>query len=210
VNLTVLRKGQELKLTARLQKKEDKPGHGGLGYEFNFDGFDGMDAMKDMHLPDMAAMREVVDRARAEAKKAGEQAREAARRLRVVTTDDGTVKATHVDLGKAQIVYSDDQGELRIETVEGKRVLTAKDKAGKLLFKGPIETEQERTQVPAEVRKRYENLERQDLPPLPPNEDLAPRTPGPDESAHLRDVKLEQAHFTPSGRTGWARSTMLL
>ena len=66
----------------------------------------------------------------------------------MITTDDGTVKATHVDLGKAQIVYSDEKGEMRLETVAGKRVLTAKDPAGKLIFQGPIETEAERAASP--------------------------------------------------------------
>lgn len=210
VELTVLRKGKEMKLPVRLQQKEDKPGKNGFGYEWNFDGMEGLDALKDMHIPDMSAMREVVSQARKNAARAGQQAREAARKLRVITTDDGTVKATHVDMGKAQIVFSDDKGELRLETVTGKRVLTAKDPAGKLIFQGPIETEQERSRVPEEVRKRYELLEHQDLPPIPPNEDLAPRAPGSDESAHLRDLRVEQARFAPSPRSGWVRSTMLL
>ncbi|MEP6822237.1 MAG: hypothetical protein ABI946_07805, partial [Chthoniobacterales bacterium] len=147
---------------------------------------------------------------RKDAARAGEQAREAARKLRVITTDDGTVKATHVDMGKAQIVYSDEKGELRLETVSGKRVLTAKDPAGKLIFQGPIETEAERARVPEEVRKRYENLEHQELPPIPPNEDLAPVAPGADESAHLRNLQMDQEMLTPVPRTGWARSTILL
>lgn len=210
INLTVLRQGKEIKLSARLQQKQDKPGRGGFGYEWNFDGFDGLDNLKDMHIPDMSAVREVVTRARQEAQRAGDQAREAARKLRVVTSDDGTVKATHVDIGKAQIVYSDDQGELRLETTAGKRVLTAKDASGKLLFQGPIETDEERARVPVEVRKRYENLEHQDLPPIPPNEDLAPRAPHPNESAHLRNGRSEQAALVPTPRSGWMRDTVLL
>ncbi len=209
VTLTILRQGKEMKLTAHLQQKQAKSGRGEVGYEWNFD-MDGMDGMKNMRMPDMSAMREVATRARQEAERAGEQAREVARKLRVVTTDNGTVKATHVDLGKAQIVYSDEKGELRLETVAGKRVLIAKDPAGKLLFQGPIETDQERSRVPEEVRKRYEKLEHQDLPAIPPNEDIAPRAPGPDESAHLRNVKMEQALLGPTERTGWVRSTILL
>ena len=213
VNLTVLRKGQEMKLTAKLQQKQERSDHGPVGYEWNFDGMDGMkdlEGMKDFHMPDMSAVREAVSRAKKEALRAGDEAREAARKLRIVTTDDGTLKSTHVDLGKAQIVFSDEKGELRLESVDGKKMLTAKDAAGKVLFQGPIDTEEERAKVPAEVRKRYDNLEHQDLPPIPPNEELAPRPPGPGESARLRDACLEQAALVPNHRTGWVRSTLLL
>lgn len=225
VELTVLRKGKEMKLPVRLQQKQDKSDKNEFGYEWNFDGMeDRMAALKNMHIPDMSAVREVVKRAREDAARgrddaargredaarAREQAREAARNLRVITTDDGTVKATHVDIGKAQIVYSDDKGELRLETVAGKRVLTAKDAAGKQIFQGPIDTDAERAAVPEEVRKRYENLEHQDLPAIPPNEDLAPRGPGTDESAHLRNPGMERAMLQCTPRTGWTRNTIML
>ncbi len=213
VNLTVLRKGQEMKLTAKLQQKQEKSDRGPVGYEWNFDGMDGMkdfEGLKDFHMPDMSAVREAVSRAKKEALRAGDEAREAARKLRIVTTDDGTVKSTHVDLGKAQIVFSDEKGELRLETVDGKKMLTAKDPTGKILFQGPIDTKEERAKVPAEVRQRYDDLEHQDLPPIPPNEELAPRPPGPGESAHLRAAQFEQAALAPNHRTGWVRSTLLL
>ncbi|MGH8163861.1 MAG: PDZ domain-containing protein, partial [Rhodanobacteraceae bacterium] len=97
VNLTVLRKGQELKLTAKLQQHKEKAGHDSVGYEWNFDGMDRMneqlDRLKDFHMPDMSAVREAAARAKREALRAGDEARRAARRLRIVTTDDGTVKA---------------------------------------------------------------------------------------------------------------------
>jgi serine protease Do len=216
VNLTILRKGQEMKLTAKLKQKQARSGHGPMGYEWNFDGFDQLDGlkdldkMKDFHIPDMSAVRESVARAKREALRAGDEARAAARRLRIVTTDDGTVKASHIDLGKAQIVWSDDKGELRLETVDGKKMLTAKDASGKVLFRGPIDTEAERAKVPEEVRKRYDILEHQDLPPIPPNEELNPMPPGANESAHLRNVDVERAALPANQRTGWVRDTFLL
>ncbi len=219
VNLTIVRKGQEMKLTAKLQQKQTKAGHGPMGYEWNFDGPDGfdqlngmkdLDKMKDFHMPDMSAVREAVARAKREALRAGDEARAAARKLRIVTTDDGTVKATHIDLGKAQIVFSDDKGELRLETVDGKKMLTAKDATGKVLFRGPIDSDADRAKVPAEVRKRYDNLENQDLPPIPPNEELKPAAPGSNESAHLRPADMERPNIAPNQRTGWVRDTLLL
>ncbi|HZR79324.1 MAG TPA: hypothetical protein VFA58_08945, partial [Chthoniobacterales bacterium] len=65
---------------------------------------------------------------------------------------------------KAQIVYSDDKGELRVEKIDGKKVLTAKDPKGLLQFSGPVETKEELDKVPAEIRQRYDKLQNNDLP----------------------------------------------
>ncbi len=96
-------------------------------------------------------------------KKASEEAR-AAREVRVTSQDNGSMKTTRIDLGKAQIVYNDAQGEMKIETVDNKKVLTAKDPQGRLLFSGPVSTKEELDKVPAEVRQRYDKLEQKDLP----------------------------------------------
>ncbi len=203
INLTILRKGQEMKLTSRLQQKQARSGHDAVGYEWNFDG------LEDFQMPDMATVREAMARAKKEVLRAGDQAREAARKLRVVTSDDGTVKTSHVDLGQAQIVFSDEKGELRLERVDGKKVLTAKDAAGKLLYQGAVDSEADLAKLPPEVRQRYESLRHQDLPPIPPHE-LAPRPPGPDQSARLDPAAAEQATLPLSAHPGWRRSTMLL
>ena len=89
-------------------------------------------------------------------------------------------------------------------------MLTAKDPKGKVLFNGPVDTKEERDKVPAKVRQRFENLEKQDLPPVPPEPDIAPRAPEPEESVHLRNEKTERACFSPNNRTGWVRSTVML
>ena len=69
-----------------------------------------------------------------------------------------------IDIGKAQIVYADDKGELRVEKIDGKKVLTAKDPKGLLQFSGPVETKEDLDKVPPEVRQRYEKLQNNDLP----------------------------------------------
>ena len=74
------------------------------------------------------------------------------------------MSTTKIDLGKAQIVYSDDKGELRVERIDGKKVLTAKDPKGLLQFSGPVETKEDLDKVPADVRARYEKLQNNDLP----------------------------------------------
>ncbi|MGB8340186.1 MAG: PDZ domain-containing protein [Chthoniobacterales bacterium] len=210
VSLTLLRKGQEVKVTVKLAKHDVPSGHGPFGFEkeWNFDDLDKMNF--DFQMPDMTAVREAVQRAKAEAMRAGDEARQAARRLRIVTTDDETTKSTRVDLGKATITFSDDQGELKLERVNGKKMLTARDAQGKELFKGPIDTEEERAKIPANVRERFEKLEKQELPEIPPAPE-APRAPDDGgESAHLQDPRFERATFSPNDRTGWRRSTFRL
>jgi serine protease Do len=108
-------------------------------------------------------MRDQAQRVRDEARRARDEARRAAG-INITRSQDGGLSTTKIDIGKAQIVYSDDKGELRVEKVDGKKVLTAKDPQGLLLFSGPVETKQELDKVPAEVRQRYEKLQTTDLP----------------------------------------------
>ena len=83
--------------------------------------------------------------------------------------DKGTMKSTTIDLGKATIVFTDEKGEMKLETVDGKKILTAKDPQGKLLFSGPVDTKEDLDKVPAPVRERYDQLEHKDLPKVVPN-----------------------------------------
>lgn len=108
--------------------------------------------------------REEAQRAREQAKREREEARRSTREMRLFSQDNGTMKSTTIDLGKATIVFNDDKGELKLETVAGKKILTAKDQQGRLLFSGPVEIKEELDKVPAEVRQRYDKLEQKDLP----------------------------------------------
>src|SRR6059058_5587017 len=116
-------------------------------------------------------IRGAVMKAHEAARRAREDARRAAREIRILSKDNGTLKATRIDLGKAQIVFSDDKGEMKLENVDGKKILTAKDPQGKLLFSGPVETEEDLAKVPAEVRERYERLQQSDLRAVAPRQD---------------------------------------
>src|SRR5256885_2571160 len=111
-------------------------------------------------------VRDQAQRIRDQAQRARDEAIRASGSGNVTITrdQDGGLKTTKIDIGKAQIVYSDDKGELRVEKVDGKKVLTAKDPQGLLLFSGPVETKEELDKVPAEVRQRYEKLQQNDLP----------------------------------------------
>jgi hypothetical protein len=207
VTLTILRKGQETKITVKLAKKEvpsrndyfgpDKDRHRhdkdfGM-FDFDFGNMKDLGELKDLGpaIRDVVAdaRREAMEaskearreakeaskearrealresgEARREALRATEEARRAARQFHVFSTDNGAVKSTKIDLGKAQITVTDPHGELRIEKVNGKKMLTAKDPQGRLLFSGPVDTKEELDKVPADVRQRYDKLEQKDLP----------------------------------------------
>lgn len=184
MTLTVLRKGQEQKLTAKLAKKEVPqrrgafPG-GNRDWHWDFDATGDMkEQMQDLkeqlkeQLGDQRGIiHDAVTQAHEAARRARDDARRAADQLRIFFEDDGAVKASKIDLGNAQIVFSDDKGELKLANVDGKKLLTVKDPQGKLVFSGPVETKEDLDKMPADVRERYKRLEQNDLPTVAPRSD---------------------------------------
>src|SRR5262245_29406131 len=184
VTLTILRKGQEQKFTAKLARKE-VPQRRSVFPGGNHDGhwdFDPTGEMKEQ-MQDLkeqlkeqlgnqrGIVREAVTQAHEAARRARDDARRAADQLRIFFEDDGGVKASKIDLGKAQIVFSDDKGEIKLANVDGKKLLTVKDPQGKLLFSGPGVTEEHIDKLPADVRERYSRLVQCDLPTGAPRSD---------------------------------------
>jgi hypothetical protein len=182
VTLTILRKGQEQKITVKLSKKEMPQRHSfmpGENHDWDFDETgdvgEQMQEMKEQLQEQLGAQRGVIRgavmKAHEAARRARDDARRAAREIRILSKDNGAIKATKIDLGKAQIVFSDGKGEMKLENVNGKKLLTAKDPQGKLLFSGPVETKEDLDKVPADVRERYETLQQNDLPAVGPQAD---------------------------------------
>jgi hypothetical protein len=182
VTLTILRKGQEQKITVKLSKKEMPQRHSfmpGGNHDWDFDETgdvgEQMQEMKQQLQEQLGAQRGIIRgaviQAHEAAKRAREDARRAAREIRILSKDNGAIKATKIDLGKAQIVFCDARGEMKLENVNGKKLLTAKDPQGKLLFSGVVETKEDLDKVPADVRERYETLQQNDLPAVAPRGD---------------------------------------
>jgi hypothetical protein len=181
VTLTVLRKGQEQKLTVKLAKKEVSQRHGGFpggNHDWHWD-FDATGDVKEQmqelkeqlkeQLGDQRGIiRDAVTQAHEAARRARDDARRAADQLRIFFEDDGEVKASKIDLGEAQVVFADDKGELKLANVDGRKLLTVKDPQGKLLFSGPAETKEDLDKMPADVRERYKVLEQSHLPTVNP------------------------------------------
>ena len=161
-------------------------------------------------------VREEAQRAREQALRVADQMRERVREqveqhvgkgnIEVTRTSDNGLQTTRIDVGKAQIVFSDDKGELRIENVGGKKVLTAKDPQGRLLFSGPVETKEDLDKVPADVRQRYDNLQQKDLPSVISSRDEnqdnnaneeSDADDGDDDDDDDSSATMEQASFCP-------------
>lgn len=58
----------------------------------------------------------------------------------------------------ASITMMDGQGSVTMKTIDGKKEVIVKDKAGKVEFEGPYQTEQDKAAVPDGVRERLERL----------------------------------------------------
>ena len=181
VTLTVLRKGQEQKIPVKLTKKEVHEHDSWLprhrhGRDWNFNDLgdlgDQMRALKE-RLGDAQhdVIRDAVMTAHEAARRARDDARRAMDEVRIFSSDGGALKSTKIDIGKAQIVFSDDKGEMKLETVDGKKLLTANDPQGKLLFSGPVETREDVDKLPPEIRQRYEKLQQNHLPGVTPRVD---------------------------------------
>ena len=252
VTLTVLRKGAETKLTARLGKREvtQRRGHGfdrhwrsgganvlDLGPDLEklteelgqmqFNGVDAQRIREDAQRTQREAARvareagrearEASRDARERAREVAREARERAREFRFDRRNDGSLKTTRIDMGKAQIVYHDDKGELKIENVAGKRVLTAKDPQGRTVFSGPVETKEELDKLPAEVRQRYDKLEQKDLPAIAPavtgeqggnNEDLNDNDNDSDNEAVETDSVLNVSRCPAAPKSPYRKVTL--
>src|SRR6267378_4064830 len=195
VTLTVLRKGKEEKVGVKLSKKEVPQerefGPGRHRHNFNFNGMD----MGDF------GMGELNERMQDLKQQLGDEKR-------------GMI---HDAVIKAQIVFSDDKGELRVEKIDNKKVLTAKDPQGRLLFSGPVETKEDLDKVPAEVRQRYEKLQQHDLPAVAPDDLRAESESDADEdddvdedSSRASTVSYDQVCSQQAGHRAWEIHTVLI
>jgi hypothetical protein len=222
VTLTVLRKGTETKIPVRLGKR-DVPGRRHMGMNgfdkhWDFDHYDhdlgmvDLENLKDIGDAQKGIIRNAVEQARREVERAKDEmirARDEAQRamgeVRVRKTDDnGTIKTTRIDLGKAQIVYSDAKGEMKLDSVDGRKQLTAKDPQGHLIFAGPVETKEDRDKMPADLRERFEKFKESELPaalpppPQPPDADDDDDDDDDSTPAEVNQVSLERP-FWPVG-----------
>lgn len=59
----------------------------------------------------------------------------------------------------AKFLMKDEQGEIEISNMDGKRVLVAKNAQGETIFDGPIETEEQRAALPESIREKIKRID---------------------------------------------------
>src|SRR5437764_402781 len=216
VTLTILRKGKEQKITTKLAKKEVPQRHsmipgGDHDWHWDFDETGDLgEQMQELKVQlkeqlgdTRGIVRGAVIQAHEAARRAREDARRAAQEIHILSRDNGALKATNIDLGNAQIVFSDDKGELKLENVDGKKLLTVKDPQGKLVFSGPVETQEDFDKLPADVRDRYEKLQQNDLPEVAPRTDVD-NEDADDDDAENREPLSEQVSLKSFYRAAYS------
>src|SRR5581483_9735689 len=200
VTLTLLRGGHEQKVTAKLAKKQMPQRHWWsdehdwpLNFDENGDFGEQMRAMKQQLREQLG---NAVDVVREAAIKAGDRARRAGSRLKIVTDANGELRTTKIDLGGAEIVFRDDKGEMKLQTVNGRKLLTARDPRGNLIFSGPVETEEDLQKLPAAVRQRYEKFKQDELPAVELPQDVDEQNVSGADHAGGKELKLPPTSFS--------------
>lgn len=67
--------------------------------------------------------------------------------------------STILNMAEGNFAFSDDEGSIEVNASKGERKLTVKDAKGKILFDGPINTDEQRANLPPEVKERLKKLD---------------------------------------------------
>lgn len=86
------------------------------------------------------------------------------------------------------LCFSDDAGTLEVTVNEGKKSLLARDKAGQVIFNGPIDTDEQRVKVPAALKPRLEQVETMEGFSFTSDDDIRER--------HLRVITPERTRIS--------------
>ncbi len=151
IKLTLVRAGKEISAKVKLAVRE-MPKLANAFFQFNGGPQAGFDQLREM--PGMGP-----DGARDVMRMIEHERGNFMTRPRVHVTRRLNHGSTVVDIPKSDVFYSDDEGSIDIKSNDGKRNLTFKNSKGEIGFTGPIDTEEERSKLPPEIRRRLEKLE---------------------------------------------------
>ena len=183
VTLTVIRKGQEQKLTAKVGERvlpRRRPLEGMLN--LTMPGFPQLQEhsrrMQEHAREQEGRAREHQERAR----KLQEEIRDRIQRRRegepgrdrippedilreakpgggaqIQFQDSDTVTST-IDGAKARFIFKDKDGEMEVSSTNGQRVLVAKNPRGYVLFHGPVDTDDQLKALPEDFRRKLDRI----------------------------------------------------
>ncbi|MBX3738209.1 MAG: PDZ domain-containing protein [Candidatus Didemnitutus sp.] len=158
VKLTLVRGGKEMTVTAKLAERELPRMFGFRGGDvdggaFQFFQGDGPAVERLRELPGIAR-DELNDVLRIIGRERGNWF--AGPRVHMVKRHGGS---SLLNMAEGNFAYSDDDGSIEVTASKGQRELTMKDAKGNVTFKGPINTDDERAKLPAEVKKRLGKID---------------------------------------------------
>lgn len=142
MTFSILRKGKEEKITAKLVKRVPEPGRGGDERRFRLRDLLGGTVPEDVMIEAGP----------------GEGMR---KRVIIRPGPDGEARVSARGLERGRVQYKDDKGEIDLESREGKRSLKIRKADGTVVFEGPINNDEERRKVPAEWMERVDRIERE-------------------------------------------------
>lgn len=201
VKLTVIRKGKETTVKAKLTSREmSRPQQ--VGYYQDPGMFN---AVEMFNGPDMDVVMNLnrlglgPDHARDVLRIIGGQRAMALNDPRVHVGQRGQQGGTTIlDLPRSNFAYSDDEGSVEINSENDQRTLIVKDSAGKVLFNGPLNNDADREKLPADVAKRLDKLDLNTLNFEPTNDFKTEVVPLPSTPAKRRITREGDDNF---GRT---------
>jgi serine protease Do len=176
VTLTIIRKGQEQKVTAKVGERA-LPRRRPLDGTFNLP-MPGFPQMQEHSRRMQEHVREQQERVR----KMHEEIRDRMQRRREGETgrdrippedilreakpgggaqihfQDANAVTSTIDGAKARFIFKDKDGEMEVSSTNGQRVLIAKSPAGDVVFQGPVDTDDQLKAVPEDFRKKLDRI----------------------------------------------------
>ena len=172
-SLTVLREGKEIKIEAKLETRDPAKYEYGRNFPFWFDEPDGHGDSGMSYAPSPShtsvARPHLNKGAYAFARGHGDMDR-TGRAIAMYSFDDSASeilelesavagRRTIIKMKDKKLVMKDREGVIVLLNRDGKRHLVAKDEKGNVTFSGPIDSAEERMNLPAGLREKLEELE---------------------------------------------------
>jgi len=172
VILTLLRQGEKQNITVKLGEtnlvEEDPLRNSGLSNRFpRYDPF-GMDSFeKDPFLHDPQNLQDLIERHSRQPFLHFNQNRGRHRKILPPNQSDdeplhpkANTESFSSQTSQSQVMITDEEGTLEWTEKDGQKSLRATDSHGRVLFDGPIDSEDERNALPDEINERLNELEK--------------------------------------------------
>lgn len=161
VTLTFFRGGKEQ--TAKVTLKTRKGGHAGM---IHLDGDHGMNsiAMQGVHSGTIDILRDKLSGVghgleRAEVDRILSSLGNRSSSTMTLVSDQIAPVVRMLNINSGNVVFSDDAGAIELKTKDGGKILIVKSPEGEVIFDGPVNSDEERSELDEVIRLRLEKVE---------------------------------------------------